>query len=174
MSDEEEAIDVSSEDETSQAFNAVRAQLAELDGEAQRLTTGVREPGTDIVPHRAADPVAVKKQMAAIRAHAKKTSLAIKARQKELERLMKAEMEKAQAMLGPMEELVKQLEANIFTVNLYLGTEEEIVLLRDGASAPADTPITMRQLLLYMDEETAAFAEDGGIKAVDVDVLMSG
>jgi hypothetical protein len=84
---------------------------------------------------------------------------------------MKAEMERARQMLGPMEALIGQLEENITTVNLYLGNDEEIMLLRDGESAPADEPITMRQLLLYMDEECGAAAEKGGIQTVDVETF---
>jgi hypothetical protein len=40
-------------------------------------------------------------------------------------------------------------------VNLYLGRDEEITVLRSGAKAPTGTPITLRQSVLYMDEEVA-------------------
>jgi len=54
-------------------------------------------------------------------------------------------------------------------INLYLGRDEEIITLRDGASAPADTPITLRQLVLAMDEECAVAAEHGGIDAHSIE-----
>jgi len=149
--------------DTGAKLDRVRGELDALTQEAEDLASGVSKPGTDLVPTRSKDPAVVKQQMAAVRAQAQKTSVAIKEKQKELTNLLKKEMERAERALGPMQELMKQLEENIFTVNLYLGRDEEILLLRDGASAPAEQPITMRQLLLYMDEECAVAAEEGGI-----------
>lgn len=59
----------------------------------------------------------------------------------------------------------------MWTVNLYLGRDEEIVTLLDGEPAPAHTPITVRQMVLSMDEETTIAAEDGGIDFRDLDAF---
>ncbi|MCA1571077.1 MAG: hypothetical protein LC798_12290 [Chloroflexi bacterium] len=158
-------------DETGAQIDQVRAELAELAREAHELATGEGGPGTDIVPARSADPMIAKQQMATIRSRAKRQAGLISAKRKELERLLRSEMQRAEAMLGPMQEMVKRLEAGIFTVNLYLGRDEEIMLLRDGESAPADTPITLRQSLLFMDEECAAFAEEGGISPIEIEAF---
>jgi hypothetical protein len=156
-------------DEIGEQIDQVRGELAELTRDAHELTAGEGGPGTDIVPARSNDPVVAKRQMAEIRSRAERQAGLIAAKRKELERLLRSEMEKAEAVLGPMQEMVERLEAGIFTVNLYLGRDEEIVLLRDGESAPADTPIALRQSLLFMDEECAAFAEEGGISPVEIE-----
>ncbi|MGL5827747.1 MAG: hypothetical protein ACRCYU_23505 [Nocardioides sp.] len=74
---------------------------------------------------------------------------------------MQAEMNKqiaeATALMAPMLEKVQQLEEGIWTVNLYLGVGEELVQLAEGAPAAADVPIHLRQSVLAMDEEVAAF-----------------
>ena len=52
----------------------------------------------------------------------------------------------------------KQLEEITRVVNiieLYLGVSEEIVQIAEGEPAPADEPISIRQLCLHMDEEAA-------------------
>ena len=56
----------------------------------------------------------------------------------------------------------------IWAINLYLGRDETIVRLSDGAPAEPDEPIVVRQLVLYMDEETAIGAADGGIDATNL------
>lgn len=51
----------------------------------------------------------------------------------------------------------------ISSINLYLGRDEEIVCIREGVLAPVSEPISIRQTVLYMDEETALLAEEGGL-----------
>lgn len=158
-------------DSTDAEIARVRGELADLTREAAELGASAGAPGTDLVPARSDDPTVAKRQMAAMRADAKRKAGLIDAKRKELERLLRSEMERAEAVLGPMQEMVRRLEAGIFTVNLYLGRDEQIVLLRDGESAPADTPITLRQLLLYMDEECAVKADEGGIEPVEIEAF---
>ncbi len=152
-------------------FEEVRADLARLEAEAAQLAAGGGQPGTDIVPARSADPVQAKAQLAAVQAKAQKAAAAIRERKEELTRLLKAEMARAEAALAPMQELVETLQQNILTVNLYLGRDEDIVLLADGDSAPASEPITLRQALLFMDEECAVAAEEGGLSPVNVEAF---
>jgi hypothetical protein len=157
-------------DETAKRLEEVRAELSELEDQARQMAEGVGT-GSDLVPARSDDPVVARKQMAAIRAEARKTALRIQANRKEMERLLSAEMQRAEEALAPMQKLMKHLEDGILTVNLYLGRDEEIVLLRDGESAPASQPITLRQMLLFMDEECAAAAEEGGIAPTDIETF---
>ncbi len=79
--------------------------------------------------------------------------------------------EQSRAMAGKakqMEEALKLAKEGIWTINLYLGTDERIVQLLSGAPAPAEDKIVISQLVLYMDEECAYAADTGGIDAYDI------
>ena len=89
----------------------------------------------------------------------------------ELEAAMKAQLAAADAVLKPLEAQMKRLREGIWTVNLYLGRDEEIVTIRGGEPAAADTPLTVRQAVLAMDEETASLAERGGIDFTNLDLF---
>lgn len=91
---------------------------------------------------------------------------------------MKADMDRRlaemRAQMEPLQREIRQIGEAIWTVDLYLGRDEEIVALRDNealAAAPAAAPFTLRQAVLSMDEETAAHAESGGIDAMHVDLF---
>lgn len=43
----------------------------------------------------------------------------------------------------------------IYMINAYLGKDEQIVRIQDGEPASVDEKITIRQMVLFMDEETA-------------------
>lgn len=144
-----------------------RAELARAMERAEELADG-GGTGTDIVPARSSDPVQVKRQIAARQAELRKQQAVVKRAAEKLDAAMKREMARVERVLAPIRETVAQLEAGLFSVNLYLGRDEEVVLLRDGESAPADTPIGLRQLLLFMDEEMAAVAPEGGFRPADV------
>ena len=68
-----------------------------------------------------------------------------------------------------LQALVRTAEEAVWTINLYLGQNEEVVRLAEGAPAPASTPIVIRQLVLYMDEECAVAADEGGIDASGIE-----
>jgi hypothetical protein len=74
--------------------------------------------------------------------------------------------------LEPVLAHAKRLEDGISAVNLYLGRDEYIETIREGAPAPAGTPLTIRQTVLHMDEESALFAHDGGLDASNIDSFV--
>lgn len=113
-------------------------------------------------PH---DAEAVKAQTAEARAELVRQTSDLKRRQQEARDEMdrkRAEMEaefKRQAaelaeMMAPLQKQLEQMTEVLWTVNLYLGRDEEITTLREGKPAPADTPITIRQKVLVMAEES--------------------
>ncbi len=57
------------------------------------------------------------------------------------------------AVVSQMSTFIGHLNKVIGLFELYLGVHEEIVQVMDGLPAPANEPITFRQLLLYWDEE---------------------
>jgi len=67
-----------------------------------------------------------------------------------------------------LKEVVKGVEDKIFTVELYVGMNEDITQIKKGEPAPADTPITIRQLVLFMDEETLFEYKSGGMDITDL------
>lgn len=71
---------------------------------------------------------------------------------------MEAQFEKARADLAaqmkPLQEQLAKMTEVMWTVDLYLGRDETLELIRDGAPAPDDAPITVRQKVLVMAEES--------------------
>ena len=66
----------------------------------------------------------------------------------------------ALAMMGPLQEMTRRmtnrighLQTMLDVIAAYAGVYEKVFQIRAGAPAPADTPIAIRQLILYMDEE---------------------
>jgi hypothetical protein len=64
--------------------------------------------------------------------------------------------------------IVEKIHKVIGKIELYLGVNEEVVQIQDGISAPADTPISLFQKILYMDEEVGV-VEDGGLDWKHID-----
>jgi len=65
--------------------------------------------------------------------------------------------------LGVVKSKLGVVEDRIFTIELYCGLQEEVKQIADGEPAPAETKITVRQQMLYMDEETLFDYETGGM-----------
>lgn len=78
----------------------------------------------------------------------------IERRRNELEAEMAAERARLDVQMRPLREQLRKMQEVMWTVDLYLGRDESLRLLRDGAPAPADTPITIRQRVLVMAEES--------------------
>ncbi len=88
--------------------------------------------------------------------------LELGAKKKRVTALVAEQKKWLEAMTG-FGDAVKKLEEAIWTLNLYLGTGEQIIQLQMGLAASADVPLTIRQLVLCMDEECALESEDGGL-----------
>lgn len=132
---------------------------------------------TDVVP-TVGTATEVKAALAGRRAEiARARSAAVEAQSRARE-LVEQEKRRLDAMvrslaaeLEPLQEQIKRLEEGIWTVNLYLGRDEEIVTLAEGAPAPAGTPITVRQQVLAMDEESLVAADRGGMDVRDLEAF---
>lgn len=144
-------------------------RLRELTDQAHHATQD-DAPGTDLVATAAgASPQTVKAALAARRTDLDRQMREIADARAQVQQWLDAELARAEAVLRPLQEVVQRLEEGIMTVNLYLGRDEHIVTLADGDPAPADTPITVRQMVLSMDEETTIAAAQGGIDYRDLD-----
>ena len=170
--DEPAAVDL---DVLAAAVDEARAELAVASAAAEQLVAELAAE-TSLVPTAAIDTaVQVKaafaeKRVALIRvqqdvlAKQRKMQAAIR----EQEAALEEQMAQMAAALEPLQKQVDRLQEGIWSVNLYLGRDEEIVPLRDGAPAPAGTPITVRQQVLRMDEESQLKIRDGGLDIRDL------
>jgi len=57
---------------------------------------------------------------------------------------------------------IKQKQKVIYIIETYLGIHEEVVQIADGISAPEETPLTLYQQKLYMDEEVGIWDDSDG------------
>ncbi|MDZ7912961.1 MAG: hypothetical protein U5O16_14190 [Rhodococcus sp. (in: high G+C Gram-positive bacteria)] len=77
------------------------------------------------------------------------------------------------AQIAPMKQQLARMQEMMWTVDLYLGRDEHVELIRDGAPAAADTPITIRQRVLVMAEESLVLMDrrSTGMDARDLDAF---
>lgn len=154
------------------AAAAVDAAAARARQITEEIAASERGESTALVPTTGTLPAeAVRTQMAEQRASLLHARNALDAARAELETRLANQLAEATAVLEPMREMVARLEDGIAAVALYLGRDEEIVTLADGEPAPAATPITVRQMVLYMDEETAINADDDGLDATGIEAF---
>lgn len=126
--------------------------------------------GVDVAMERKAEMV--KKRAAAL--HAKN---AAEAAQKEVRDLIEQEKNRLQNMMwalnnemAPLKEKVARMQDGIHALNIYLGRDEEIIpIITEGERAAADAPITVRQMVLAMDEESLIAADGDGIDFTNVE-----
>jgi hypothetical protein len=144
-----------------------QAQLAHFDPHAG---DGARATGTALAP-AVGGMKASKLAIATVRNRIARTTKELKQKTGQLQALLEEQTRAMQARAEVMAGLVKKAEEAIWTINLYLGKGEEIHVLRSGEPAPTAGPIVLRQLVKYMDEECAAWAESGGIDARSVGVF---
>jgi hypothetical protein len=112
-----------------------------------------------------------KRKMVELRASAMKKANEVKALQDQMRAELEAQMRAMNEIMAPLKQKVSQMNEAVWTIDLYLGRDEQIVTLSTGAPADPNTPLTLRQEVLSMDEETAAHAEAGGIDARNLDVF---
>lgn len=88
---------------------------------------------------------------------------------KRVESILKAQMDALSAKMGDLNTFIKKAEEAIWTINLYLGKDEQIVQIKKGKPAPKDTKISVRQRVLFADEECAVAADEGGIDHMSIE-----
>jgi hypothetical protein len=125
-------------------------------------------------PFLGSDAPAVRAQVVAARAEAARREMELRRRADDMKRdldaaraAMEADFRRRQAeieeQMRPLREELARWEEISWTVDLYMGRDEEVTLLRDGAPAPAGTPIVIRQTVLAADEEALLLIDEGGI-----------
>lgn len=79
----------------------------------------------------------------------------------ELKLRIESKLQLCQDQAAGLEHFVGKLQGAIQTVNIYLGRDENITVIRTGERAPEDEPLKIRQLILKMDEEMAILYPEG-------------
>lgn len=145
--------------DAAEAFAAAAAQ-------ARQAAT---ESGGALVPLGAGTPEQVRTSAGAHLAEVTRTAQSLEEAaakyEAELRAKLNAQLAEMREAMAPLKAQIARMKETVWTVNLYLGTDEQIEQLRDGEPAPDGTPITIRQLVLAMDEESLIAAEEGGIDA---------
>ncbi len=80
-----------------------------------------------------------------------------------LERVLENKRFELQSYVSGMQEKIEKMNKVIGQIELYLGINEDIIQIQKGEKADQKTPISLRQQILYMDEETGVLLESGGL-----------
>ncbi len=84
--------------------------------------------------------------------------------------IMRQKMNELERIRNQFLKVVAKIHRVIGTIELYLGINEDIIQIREGAAADINYPIYLRQQKLYMDEEVASI-EDQGIDFRSIEVF---
>ncbi len=82
-------------------------------------------------------------------------------------RVLAGRVSQMQAIASGMQDKLGVIGKVIGALELYLGTNEDIVCIREGNPAPPATTIQIMQLILYMDEEVGDPREKHGVRGID-------
>ncbi len=93
------------------------------------------------------------------------------AQRQHIERLTAEALAMTRALMGPIETHIKKLNETVWTLELYAGSHETITTLRTGTPAPASEPLTIRQTVLSMAEESAVMLDNLGMDNNDIDLF---
>lgn len=86
----------------------------------------------------------------------------------EQERKLDAYKRELEGAMAIFKKQIERVQRQITIIELYLGINEEIHQIKDGAPAGIDSPICFRQQVLFMDEETG-ITNAGGLDATRID-----
>lgn len=78
----------------------------------------------------------------------------------EIKRQLSRKVEKMEQMAAGMRKQIDRIEYVINTIETYAGIKEDIVTVQTGIPASEDTPVVIRQAVIYMDEEMALLDHD--------------
>lgn len=147
---------------------AAESRVRQLAAEAETLISA-DSPSTQVVPSTGVPAETLRAAAAEMRASATHKALELQQAKEVLQREYEQALQRAKNALVPLQAHLDRLKETVWSINLYLGREEEIVCLMEGEPASADTPLTIRQLVLAMDEESLVAADSGGIDARSIE-----
>ena len=142
--------------------------------------TRIRRPPSDSLALTGKDALETRDQAKEVRIEATRKVAELEAlEQAQTEALEKARAEieaefsrkraELETQIAPLREQLAQITEVLWTVDLYLGRDESITQVREGAPAPADTPIVIRQRVLSMAEESLILLDAHGGRGMDAE-----
>lgn len=151
-----------------------------LDRAAEALRAGTEvatETGTDVVRAAGTDIAAERKvEMVRKRAEIMRREQEARKAYDEAKAVVQQEKDRLQKMLWalekefePMRKKLALMADGIDALNIYLGRDEEIIVVREGERAPESEPVTVRQLVLVMGEESLLAVDGDGMDYRDID-----
>lgn len=150
-------------------------QLIKTDGALQQAKTNLQNVTTS--PENSMAVVTTdsmrlaKYHVATTRNSALKTQKRLEAITSKIKSMAEEQSRALSIKLQEIQDLAAKAEKAIWTINLYLGKEEEIVQIKTGKPAPASQKITIRQAIRYIDEECQINPGDDGLDANDLDLF---
>ncbi len=152
------------------------ARVGDLAAEAARLAA---EPGTAIIPAGADQAAIVKAGMVEKRAALLRQKQEVERATAEAKALIEQQMKdlqrklaEQQALLAPAMKQLKLLEDGVDAMNIYLGRDEEIIVVREGERAPESETICVRQQVLSMAEESLIAVDKDGMDFQHIDAFV--
>lgn len=139
-----------------------------LTGFTPHVENGELSTSTALVPTGTSMDTA-KKAVAEVRNSTMKLKKDMELKTKKLSLWVKEQSRALAIKAQEMTAIVQKMEEAIWTINLYLGKDEQIYVLRKGNPAPAEEKISIRQGIGFMDEECAIAARSGGIDIESVE-----
>lgn len=112
---------------------------------------------------RTSDPVLEKRNLLALQKRIPEVVKNIEQLAREQAALAKMLMMPELTNLYAMQKKLHVVEDKIFTLEIYAGLQEQVKQIREGSAAAPDSRITVRQSLLFMDEETLIDFDKGGM-----------
>lgn len=98
-------------------------------------------------------------------------------KREEMEQQIMVQQQKVAIILSQVNKLttkinkeVGKIETLVSTLEIYSGVKESILQIKSGENAPETTPVSIRSLVLYMDEEVAV-TKDQGIDSETIDIF---
>lgn len=88
----------------------------------------------------------------------------IEIKQRVMKDIMEGKRNELNSIVRKFEEKIKILNKVVYTIELYMGINEDIIMLQEGPRANIEDPICFRQEMLYMDEEVGMPGE----KSIDI------
>lgn len=160
--------------EAQRLIGEVHELTARLGVGEQRLLAVQPEPGTAALARLSGGDRIGEYREALTRA--KQTDLPdlfkqIESANEQLARWLKAPLIPLMAEANRSKRFIASVEDRIFNVSLYGGLTETVVQIRDGDPAPTDTPVSVFQRRLCMDEECLAAYRTGGMDFRDVEAF---
>jgi len=115
----------------------------------------------------------VKMAVAQVRNSIERAKKDLATKTEELQAIIAEQTSLMRAKAAEMSKMLSKVEKAIWTINLYLGKNEEIVQINSGEPASTSEPITIRQKVLFMDEECALNPRKDGLDVENIEQFDS-